>query len=76
MSNSEFSLAKTKQEFGLTTLEKRDIFAAVPELPARNLLTEILNYNLGKPIGSGYSIVVQHYFTISFNNIHHVPNFY
>ena len=52
MSYSEFSLAKAKQEFELTTLEKRDIFAAVPELAASNLLTEILNYNLPIAVGS------------------------
>ncbi|MFB2923765.1 hypothetical protein [Aerosakkonema funiforme] len=52
MSYSEFSLTKAKQEFGLTTLEKRDIFADVPELDASNLLTEILNYNLPIALGS------------------------
>jgi hypothetical protein len=52
MSYSEFSLAKAKQQFGLTTLEKRDIFAAVPELAASNLLTETLNYNLPIALGS------------------------
>lgn len=52
MSYSEFSLAKAKQNFGLTTIEKRDIFAAVPELAASNLLTEILNYNLAIALGS------------------------
>ncbi|MEH2098013.1 hypothetical protein [Nostoc sp.] len=46
MAYSEFSLAKAKQEFSLTTLEKRDIFAALPELTASNLLVETLNYNL------------------------------
>jgi hypothetical protein len=49
MSYREFSLAKAKQAFGLTMLEKRDIFAAVAELAASNLLTETLNYN--KAIG-------------------------
>lgn len=52
MSYSEFSLAKAKQEFGLTTLEKRDIFADVPELASSNLLSEILNYNLPIALGS------------------------
>ncbi|WP_414581613.1 hypothetical protein [Scytonema sp. PCC 10023] len=52
MSYSEFSLAKAKKEFGLTTLEKRDIFATVPELTASNLLTETLNYNLAIALGS------------------------
>ncbi|OYD97107.1 hypothetical protein CDG77_08465 [Nostoc sp. 'Peltigera membranacea cyanobiont' 213] len=46
MAYSEFSLAKAKQEFSLTTLEKRDIFADLPELTASNLLVETLNYNL------------------------------
>ncbi|MBD2410031.1 hypothetical protein FACHB389_07660 [Nostoc calcicola FACHB-389] len=46
MAYSDFSLAKAKQEFSLTTLEKRDIFAGVPELAASNLLAETLNYNL------------------------------
>ena len=52
MSYSEFSLAKAKQQFGLITVEKRDIFAAVPELPASNLLRETLNYNLPIALGS------------------------
>ncbi|MEQ8756092.1 MAG: hypothetical protein RID09_21625 [Coleofasciculus sp. G1-WW12-02] len=52
MSYSEFSLAKAKQEFGLTTLEKRDIFADVPELASSNLLAEVLNYNLPIALGS------------------------
>lgn len=42
MSYSEFSLARAKKEFGLTTLEKRDIFANLPELTASNLLTETM----------------------------------
>lgn len=46
MAYSDFSLAKAKQEFSLITLEKRDIFAAVPKLTASNLLAETLNYNL------------------------------
>jgi len=49
---SEFSLTKAKQEFSLTTLEKRDIFADVPELASSKLLTEILNYNLPIALGS------------------------
>jgi hypothetical protein len=52
MSYSEFSLAKAKQAFSLTTLEKRDIFASVAELAASNLLTETLNYNLAIALGS------------------------
>ncbi|MEH2435084.1 MAG: hypothetical protein V7K25_12665 [Nostoc sp.] len=52
MSYSEFSLAKAKQEFSLTTLEKRDIFVEAPELAASNLLVETLNYNLAIALGS------------------------
>ncbi|MEQ9552008.1 MAG: hypothetical protein RIM23_20670 [Coleofasciculus sp. G3-WIS-01] len=52
MSYSEFSLTKAKQELGLTTLEKRDIFADVPELASSKLLTEILDYNLAIALGS------------------------
>jgi len=52
MSYSEFSLARTKHDFGLTTWEKRDIFADVPELAASDLLREILNYNLAIALGS------------------------
>ncbi|MEB3281744.1 MAG: hypothetical protein VKK42_22760 [Lyngbya sp.] len=52
MSYSEFSLARAKQEFGLVTLEKREIFAEVPKLTASNLLTETLNYNLPIALGS------------------------
>lgn len=52
MSYSEFTLAKAKQDFGLITLEKRDIFADVPELAASNLLVENLNYNLSIALGS------------------------
>ena len=52
MSYSEFSLAKAKQAFSLTTLEKRDFFGEVAELAASNLLTETLNYNLEIALGS------------------------
>ncbi len=52
MSYSEFTLAKAKQDFGLITLEKRDIFADIPELAASNLLVESLNYNLSIALGS------------------------
>jgi hypothetical protein len=52
MSYSEFSLARTKHDFGLTTWEKRDIFADVPELAASDLLREVLNYNLAIALGS------------------------
>ncbi|MEH1970436.1 hypothetical protein [Nostoc sp.] len=52
MAYSEFSLAKAKQEFNLTTSEKRNIFAGVSELTASNLLVETLNYNLDIALGS------------------------
>ena len=52
MAYSEFSLAKVKQEFGLITIEKRDIFAEIPELAASNLLRDILDYNLAIALGS------------------------
>ncbi|MFZ1029632.1 MAG: hypothetical protein WAN66_25790 [Limnoraphis robusta] len=52
MSYSEFSLAKAKQEFGLVTLEKRDLFADIPKVEASNLLTETLNYHLPIALGS------------------------
>ncbi|MEH2272910.1 MAG: hypothetical protein V7K68_31555 [Nostoc sp.] len=52
MAYSEFSLAKAKQDFSLSTLEKRNIFATVSELTASNLLVETLNYNLDIALGS------------------------
>ncbi|MDF5712519.1 MAG: hypothetical protein PUP93_01210 [Rhizonema sp. NSF051] len=52
MSYSEFSLAKAKKGFNLTTLEKRDIFANFPELTASQLLTETLDYNLAIALAS------------------------
>ncbi len=52
MAYSEFSLAKAKQDFSLSTLEKRNIFAGVSDLRASNLLVETLNYNLDIALGS------------------------
>jgi hypothetical protein len=52
MSYSEFSLARAKQEFGLVTLEKRDLFADIPKVEASNLLTDTLNYHLPIALGS------------------------
>ncbi len=52
MSYSEFSLAKVKKAFNLTTVEKRDIFADVPELAASPSLVELLNYQLPIAVGS------------------------
>jgi len=52
MPYSEFSLTKVKQDFGLTTLEKRDIFGDVAELGASDLLVDILSYNQSIAFGS------------------------
>jgi len=52
MPYSEFSLTKVKQDFGLTTVEKRDIFGDIPELGASNLLVDILSYNQSIAFGS------------------------
>jgi hypothetical protein len=46
MSYGDFSLAKAKGEFGLTTVETRGVFAEFPELPASPLLAETLDYQL------------------------------
>lgn len=43
---SDFTLAKVKKFFNLTTSEDTDIFAAVPELEASEYLKEILQYNV------------------------------
>jgi hypothetical protein len=52
MSYSDFTLIKAKQNFGLTTLEKRGIFADIPELVPSHLLIDTLNYNLPIAVGS------------------------
>lgn len=52
MPYSEFSLAKAKKAFNLTTVEKRDIFADIPELTASPSLVELLNYQLPIAVGS------------------------
>jgi hypothetical protein len=52
MSYSEFTLAKVKKSFNLTTSENTDIFAAVPELKSSPHLTETLQYNAPLAIGS------------------------
>lgn len=52
MSYSDFTLTKAKQHFSLTTWEKPDIFADVPELVASELLINILNYNQPIALGS------------------------
>lgn len=46
MAYSDFTLAKVLKTFGLTTSEKVDIFANVPEFNSSELLAEILRYNL------------------------------
>jgi hypothetical protein len=46
MSYSDFNLQRVKQDFGLQTLEKVDIFADVPERESSPLLNEILAYNI------------------------------
>ncbi|MDJ1185613.1 hypothetical protein [Roseofilum casamattae] len=48
----EFTLAKVKQNFELTTFEQRDIFAKSPELTASDLLVDILTYNQPIALGS------------------------
>ena len=46
MPYSNFSLSRVKKEFGITTYEAKDIFAAVPELPCTQHLTDTLNYHV------------------------------
>lgn len=46
MAYSDFTLAKAVKTFGLTTSEKVDIFAGVPELPSSSYLEETLQYNI------------------------------
>jgi hypothetical protein len=43
---SDFTLAKVKKAFDLTTSEDTDIFAAVPELECSEYLAETLRYNV------------------------------
>ena len=52
MSYSEFTLAKVKKLFNLTTVENRDIYSDVAELECSPLLKEILQYNLPLALGS------------------------
>ncbi|MBP0028835.1 hypothetical protein [Roseofilum sp. Guam] len=52
MSYREFTLAKVKQDFGLTTFEQSNIFAESPELTASDLLIDILTYNQPIALGS------------------------
>jgi hypothetical protein len=46
MSYSDFNLQGVKQVFNLTTFEKVDIFANIPEVDCSLLLNEILAYNV------------------------------
>lgn len=52
MSYREFTLAKVKQDFSLTTFEQSNIFAQSPELTASDLLMNILTYNQPIALGS------------------------
>lgn len=52
MAYSDFTLAKVKHDFNLTLLEKRNIFATVPDLEASYLLRETLDYNLAIALAS------------------------
>ena len=52
MPYSEFTLAKVKKYFDLTTSEDTDIFAAVPELESSDYLAETLRYNVPLALAS------------------------
>ncbi|HAG81253.1 MAG TPA: hypothetical protein DCL61_08780 [Cyanobacteria bacterium UBA12227] len=52
MPYSEFTLAKAKKYFDLTTSEDTDIFAAVPELECSEYLAETLRYNVPLALAS------------------------
>jgi len=52
MSYSDFTLAKVKKYFNLTTVENLDIYSNVAELECSPLLKEILRYNLPLALGS------------------------
>ncbi|HAA27951.1 MAG TPA: hypothetical protein DCE56_10185 [Cyanobacteria bacterium UBA8553] len=45
MSYSQFTLETVEQAFGLSIVEKLDIFSAVPEVPISNFLKQCLEYN-------------------------------
>jgi len=45
MSYSQFSLETVEQAFGLSIIEKLDIFTAIPEVPISNFLKQCLEYN-------------------------------
>ncbi|MBD2136785.1 hypothetical protein H6F32_04070 [Anabaena sp. FACHB-1237] len=52
MSYSEFSLAKIKKIFNLTTSEKPDLFANIPEINCSGYLQETLHYNVPLALAS------------------------
>jgi len=52
MAYSDFNLETVKQEFGLKTFEKADIFANTPEILPSQLLTATLKYNLPLALAS------------------------
>ena len=52
MPYSEFTLAKIKKNFNLTTSEDTDIFSAVPELECSDYLAETLHYNVPLALAS------------------------
>lgn len=52
MAYSEFTLAKVKKQFDLTTSEDTDIFATIPELEASKYLAETLSYNVPLALAS------------------------
>lgn len=52
MPYSDFTLAKVKKSFNLTTVENLDIYSNVAELECSPLLKEILKYNLPLALGS------------------------
>lgn len=45
MSYSQFTLEMVEQVFGLSIIEKLDVFATVPEAPISNFLKQCLEYN-------------------------------
>ncbi|MDP8966496.1 MAG: hypothetical protein M3O33_21420 [Cyanobacteriota bacterium] len=52
MPYSEFTLARVKKQFDLTTSEDTDIFAAAPELECSEYLAETLRYNVPLALAS------------------------
>jgi hypothetical protein len=52
MSYGEFTLAKVKKSFNLSTLEKPNLFVDIPEFTPSQYLTETLNYNVPLALAS------------------------